>query len=293
MVKGIDVFRRYFHDFTGQYVLIGGTACDIIMGSRNIDFRATKDLDIVLIIEVLSQSFTDTFIGFINDGNYKHINKGTGKSQFYRFYNPDNDSFPYMIELFSRKPGYLKSIETRIAPIHVNDETMSLSAILLDDHYYELLRNGVVDIDGVSVLNIKTLILYKIKAWLDLSERRRKGESVDSKNIRKHRNDVLRLIANLDPEQHMEIQESVKKDVDVFLGNMLNENIEVRDLGIKEITIRDLVDRAESCFNTHHENCDPNLETMRAINEIEHMEKEQEKGLVFNSVDDLLNDLSE
>jgi hypothetical protein len=29
MVKGIDLFRDYFKDFTDQYVLIGGAACDI------------------------------------------------------------------------------------------------------------------------------------------------------------------------------------------------------------------------------------------------------------------------
>lgn len=29
MVKGLDTFRDYFSDFTDQYVLIGGAACDI------------------------------------------------------------------------------------------------------------------------------------------------------------------------------------------------------------------------------------------------------------------------
>ncbi len=30
MVIGIDKFREYFKDFTGNYIIIGGTACDII-----------------------------------------------------------------------------------------------------------------------------------------------------------------------------------------------------------------------------------------------------------------------
>ena len=29
MVKGLDRFRDYFRDFTDQYILIGGAACDI------------------------------------------------------------------------------------------------------------------------------------------------------------------------------------------------------------------------------------------------------------------------
>lgn len=31
MVRGIDIFKNYFDGYTGQYVFIGGTACDIIL----------------------------------------------------------------------------------------------------------------------------------------------------------------------------------------------------------------------------------------------------------------------
>ncbi|MBC2717822.1 MAG: hypothetical protein HF978_21165 [Desulfobacteraceae bacterium] len=48
MVRGLDLFRDYFKDHADQYVLIGGTACDIAMSQMGLDFRATKDLDIVL-----------------------------------------------------------------------------------------------------------------------------------------------------------------------------------------------------------------------------------------------------
>ena len=47
MVKGIDVFRDYFSEYTEQYVLIGGAACDISFGSNDVDFQATRDLDVV------------------------------------------------------------------------------------------------------------------------------------------------------------------------------------------------------------------------------------------------------
>jgi len=48
MVKGIEVFKEHFRDYTDQYVLIGGTACDISFESNNADFRATKGLDVML-----------------------------------------------------------------------------------------------------------------------------------------------------------------------------------------------------------------------------------------------------
>jgi hypothetical protein len=31
MVKGIDTFRQYFEAFQANYLIIGGTACDIII----------------------------------------------------------------------------------------------------------------------------------------------------------------------------------------------------------------------------------------------------------------------
>ena len=48
MVIGVDRFRSHFASHEHQYVLIGGAACELIMDEVGLDFRATKDLDIVL-----------------------------------------------------------------------------------------------------------------------------------------------------------------------------------------------------------------------------------------------------
>lgn len=48
MVKGLDIFRQHFAAVADQYVLIGGTAATLAMEEAGLDFRATKDLDIVL-----------------------------------------------------------------------------------------------------------------------------------------------------------------------------------------------------------------------------------------------------
>ena len=48
-------------------------------------------------------------------------------------------------------------------------------------------------VDGIPVLSPTCLIPFKAKAWLDLKERKLNGEQVDSKNIKKHKNDVFRL----------------------------------------------------------------------------------------------------
>ena len=62
MVHGLKKFKEYFRDHTSQYVFIGGTACDILMDELGASFRASKDLDMVLIIEVLDASFGETLI---------------------------------------------------------------------------------------------------------------------------------------------------------------------------------------------------------------------------------------
>ena len=70
---GINLFRDYFRDYTDQYVLIGGAACDISFGSNDVDFRATKDLDIVLIVEALTVEFAERFWEFIKSGRLKEF----------------------------------------------------------------------------------------------------------------------------------------------------------------------------------------------------------------------------
>ena len=61
MVTGINSFRERFKDMDDQYTIIGGTACDLLMSEIGEDFRATKDLDIVLIIESITAEFGRRF----------------------------------------------------------------------------------------------------------------------------------------------------------------------------------------------------------------------------------------
>ena len=102
--------------------------------------------------------------------------------------------YPYMIEIFSRNPDFIiLEDDAVLTPLPIDDEISSLSAILLNEAYYELLKTGQMMVDGIPVLSPTCLIPFKAKAWLDLKERKLNGEQVDSKNIKKHKNDVFRL----------------------------------------------------------------------------------------------------
>ncbi|WP_288189445.1 hypothetical protein [Clostridium sp. CAG:43] len=99
-----------------------------------------------------------------------------------------------MIEIFSRNPDFIiLEDDAVLTSLLIDDEISSLSAILLNEAYYELLKTGQKMVDGIPVLSPTCLIPFKAKAWLDLKERKLNGEQVDSKNIKKHKNDVFRL----------------------------------------------------------------------------------------------------
>ena len=103
MVTGIESFKEWFKGNESQYAIIGGTACDILMTEEGLDFRATKDIDLVLIIEAVDAAFGRKFWDYVKQAGYEHRNKSSGVPQFYRFSHPTSNRYPAMIELFTRK----------------------------------------------------------------------------------------------------------------------------------------------------------------------------------------------
>lgn len=134
MVTGFTKFKERFHGFEEQYVVIGGTACDLLMENEDMVFRATKDIDIVLIVESITAEFGKAFWEYIKEAEYEHKNKSTGNTQFYRFTSPKSKEYPFMIEIFSKKPEFIVLDENAaLTPLPIDDEISSLSAILLND----------------------------------------------------------------------------------------------------------------------------------------------------------------
>lgn len=233
MVAGIDDFKKWFRGCEGQYVIIGGTACDILMTKEGLDFRATKDIDLVLIIEAVDVNFGRKFWDYIKQAGYEHRNKSTGASQFYRFSRPISNRYPAMIELFTRKLDAIQLPKDAIlTPLPMDEDISSLSAILLDDDYYEFLKEGKVTVDGITVLDADYLIPFKAKAWLDLTKRKVLGQHIDDKNIKKHKNDVFRLTELVDPTNKITTPLGVYSDIQEFVQRMQNEIVDTKQLGL-------------------------------------------------------------
>lgn len=216
--------------------------------SNDTSFRATRDLDMVLIVEALTLEFGEKFWEFIQDGKYRNKATNREKPQFYRFDKPEDDSYPKMIELFCRSDFELHEM-TGITPIHIDDSVSSLSAILLDDDYYKVLLEGKVVADGLSVLRPEYLILFKAKAYLDLKHRKDSGATVDSNDIKKHKKDVLRIAAELMLENAENLPVSVKSDIHTFIDSLEKDPFDENSLKNYGLKNEDVIEVLRRVFN--------------------------------------------
>ena len=239
MVTGIDSFKEWFKGNEEQYAIIGGTACDILMMEEGLDFRATKDIDLVLIIEAVDANFGKKFWEYVKQAGYEHCNKSLGVPQFYRFSHPISNQYPAMIELFTRKLDAIQLPEDAV-----------LTPLPMDDDYYEFLKQGKVTVDGVTVLDAAYLIPFKAKAWMDLTDRKAAGEHVDSKNIKKHKNDVFRLTELIDPTAKVVAPQGVYADIQEFVQRMKNENVDIKQLGLVGRTKEKILEELKAMYET-------------------------------------------
>ena len=239
MVRGLNIFKKYFEQYHENYVIIGGTACDIILDEAGFIPRATKDIDIILVVEALSFEFVKQFWLFINDGKYQQREKSNDAREYFRFIKPENLEFPHQIELFSRTPDIIiLEGEAHLTPIPVDDDLSSLSAILLNDDYYNyMIEHSQVE-DGLHHANIEALICLKAKAFLEIKERIEKGSKEDTKQLKKHKTDVFRLTVMLTPESEFDLPETIQTHINQFAVLAAKE---LPDKGIfKEMGLRNI-----------------------------------------------------
>jgi hypothetical protein len=242
MVRGLEKFKKHFANNKHQYVLIGGTASNLVMEELGANFRATKDLDIVLCIEAMDTEFAKAIWEFVKEGGYENRQKSTGKRLFYRFQKPVNPEFPEMLELFSRLPDAIGvSEDSHLTPIPIGEDVSSLSAILLDDEYYSFIHENKGVMGDLPIVPAECLIPLKAKAFLDLSLRKSAGERVQSSDIKKHKNDIFRLFTILDPTKQCRVPEGIKTDLRQAFDWLLDEIIDIKQFGIKTRTLGEVV----------------------------------------------------
>lgn len=253
MVRGLDIFKQYFKDYTVNYIIIGGTACDILMEEEGFTPRATKDIDLILVVEALNTTFVKQFWQFIQDGNYERQEKSADERNYYRFMKPEKDDFPFQIELFSRTPDTVDlDVPAHLTPIPVDDDLSSLSAILMNEEYYNYLLDHSIVEQNIRLANLEALICLKAKAFLEINERINAGGKEDAKHLKKHKNDVFKLAAMLPGNSEFilptEMKEHLKEFIDTIQGN-LPDKIIFKDMGIPSLDAKIVLQQIEKSFH--------------------------------------------
>lgn len=223
MVRGLDHFREYFRSLSSNFILVGGVASYLLLDEVGAPrLRPTKDLDIVLIMKP-SETFLIALKEYIKQGGYEIQRGNRDQATFYRFQKPKDDKFPFMIELFgTAEAGFELVNGQHIIPITNPEGVESLSAILLDDEYYAIIKKNAVEKDGIYILNDKALIPFKAKAYLEIKER-----GGDSKEWKKHRGDIINLaVAFLTEESKETLSGKVREHFTKFIFQL---ELEIND----------------------------------------------------------------
>lgn len=253
MVRGIAKFQEYFQSYTDNYVIIGGTACDIIIGEKGFTPRATKDIDIILIVEALTADFVRQFWQFIADGRYEHKQQSVDDRKYYRFLKPEKSDFPLQIELFARTPDVIQLPEgAHLTPIPTDEGLSSLSAILLDEDYYNYMIVNSMLVKDMHLANLEAIICLKAKAFLEIAERIANGSTEDRKQLSKHRTDILRLAVMLEPSSNFQLPLKIKAHLQQFTTN-LSENMPeksfLKEMGVGNVEVSKVIDQIVKSFN--------------------------------------------
>ena len=199
-MEGLEKFREAFEAYSENYVIIGGTACDIAMTGTAVRPRATHDIDMIVIVEKMTADFAEHFWQFVREGGYrpekrKQSEGEAPKYELYRFVN-GKPGYPEMIELLSRHPDILGEPKgLTIEPLPVDELRYADSA---------------------------ALIALKSRAYLNLLQDKANGKHVNSKDIKKHRSDVLKNVVIMEDSQ-ITAPEPIVACIKEFVASIRND----------------------------------------------------------------------
>lgn len=257
-IHGIERIREYLGAFNGNYIIIGGTATNIILDANSIMGRATHDIDMIVVCEAMSADYIKRFWEMIRAAGYQPgiIKTKDGlKRTFYRFDNPKDKSFPKYIELFCRVPDTI-TVPDNIHLVHLSNEAdylSSFSAIMMNDDYYHFAVSHSTELHGVQVLDKFALIALKAKAYVSNFDRKSTGGHVQQDDIDKHKKDVYRISFILDENnERVELPESIKHDMRIFINyierNPINTLSLAKHMGVNNLTQTELIERLNQVF---------------------------------------------
>jgi hypothetical protein len=204
--------------------------------------RVTNDIDLILVIEKMTPEFGQRFWDFIKLGKYTtRERKREGKepvAELFRFVHPV-EGFPVQVELLSKYPDFLgKPTGFHLAPIPIDKEIPNLSAILLDENYYNQVIDNSIIKDNVRIASPLSLLCLKVKAFLNLTEEKKTNQNIRTGDIKKHRDDVFKLLAmSIDPFTPVKLSVTLKEELAIFVRQM--------EMSLPDQSLRDSLQRTD------------------------------------------------
>ena len=78
--------------------------------------------------------------------------------------------------------------------------------------------------------------------------RKEAGEKVDEKNIKKHKNDVFRLLTIVSPVKKVPIVEEIRRDLYQFINEIQDDQPNLKKLGIKNVNLDEMIKILEDIY---------------------------------------------
>jgi len=213
--RGLSHFQQYCKDLEEMYVVVGGFATVMLLdeGLGDGHGKATHDIDLVL-LTTSSIEMSQRIKQYVQEGKYE-IQKGNkDQYHYYRFVKPEIEGFAKEIELFASNENDLKLDESqRIIPIDPEEGLYSLSAIMLDPEYFEMIKNNVTMSVVAPCTNTQATIMLKMSAFFDLKAR-------NDNKWKKHRQDILKLSLLLTGEERLQMTGRMVEDFESFMTHL-------------------------------------------------------------------------
>ena len=171
----------------------------------------------------MTPQYGERFWQFIREAGYRpeksKAKEGESpKYEMYRFVD-GNPGYPEMIELLSRHPDALGEPKGLIIePLPIDGEQSSLSAIIMDDDYYQFTIEHSRLTDNIRHADSAALIALKARAYLNLLQDKQNGKHVNSKDIKKHRSDVLKNVVIM-TEDEIQAPASIVECIKEFVNS--------------------------------------------------------------------------
>lgn len=96
-------------------------------------------------------------------------------------------------------------------------------------------------VNNLPILKPIYLIAFKAKAHVDLTKKHSEGIHINERDLKKHKNDIFRLVQLLNQNETIEVEDSVKIDMQNFFDLIGNDSIDMKALKLnysKETAIK-------------------------------------------------------